>query len=807
MLSPPLPEWAESGPGAGAGAAVAATAAGAGVGGAAQAQQLALIAVMRCEAGDPPLPLSFHPTQWAPTGRPCVGAVIANPTIACAAAGVLFLLTVAVSRLPASALDKLLGGPPRTLLAVQGLLYFPSAPVVLAVLLYQGTALCSGVLLEHPRGVGDVCLGVVGLAVLIVFPFALARALRGGIPRLGRYRRDSEQGVREELHPRCRWLVGSGEWVSTTRAHRFVHRYTSVIRSLRPLQTYHGLSWVGRVLALNWAGADMVLSLVMALVTAALPTKDWACGVVHLSVAAVSLLACAAQIHLSPYAIPRDNWLNPARLLLQAAALTCSGCGYLAHSDALFTANQVLLIASLVAVFLKILADVGTSLWVLLQHRRRQLQIAEWGELPVSLTADDGRETGEDSDSYHALTSPRPSGGSPGRPAAQKWQRRKGSVTMPVGAAPPPLDPAAIASVHSRPSPRRRQSDSVEDRTDTVGPLTPSGTMSATQQSLDWHRMLTDISLGRAIESPEVLRRESQRDLRANDSIDTPDITRTRKARSPPPGAAGVSATMSSRGSPAEIALLQQSSRPRRQPSTRFTGFQFGRTASGVSDTAQTSPTAVPTAARRVSAPPASTPPARRGSGAPVPAARRPSAGPADAGAGAHRRGSGDSALPGSPDGRCRVSGADPSPPHSPTTPTAVARMISGPVSFEGPRRGSADSGCPTSPGSDVPGRVTTSPVLVSSANSASVGRTVRVAAASPLVPPRPGGGGVVVSVSTGKAQRSGTAAPVRRRSEAAGLTSPFPRHSTSSGVAPGSAQEGHAAGRGLRREGSLTVG
>eukprot|EP01062_Namystynia_karyoxenos_P060831 TRINITY_DN5256_c0_g3_i1.p1 TRINITY_DN5256_c0_g3~~TRINITY_DN5256_c0_g3_i1.p1 ORF type:complete len:1344 (+),score=177.62 TRINITY_DN5256_c0_g3_i1:74-4105(+) len=256
------------------------------------------------------LPFTLHPTQVSIPGFSLpmhAGCAILNLVIAAGAA--------ALHALAALALQKATG---KTRMAAQGMIRFPSGPVLLFAVLGQGPVFAGARLIRHASGSIDAITGFVTLMVCSLLPLTVwhegKRSQRQAVYKLDP---DARDGCK-------RYWLGAGEWLSlhTRDQYNFrVERWGVVFRAALP--------WQSGVLAL-----DVVLSQAVALSAGAGGGSCAACGWMRIGDALASFLLTAVILKRKPYARPirlpvtvLAQVLIGIGALILAGGFLSSGCG------------------------------------------------------------------------------------------------------------------------------------------------------------------------------------------------------------------------------------------------------------------------------------------------------------------------------------------------------------------------------------------------------------------------------------------------------------------------------------------------
>eukprot|EP01064_Diplonema_japonicum_P036469 TRINITY_DN818_c2_g1_i1.p1 TRINITY_DN818_c2_g1~~TRINITY_DN818_c2_g1_i1.p1 ORF type:complete len:1036 (+),score=236.40 TRINITY_DN818_c2_g1_i1:81-3188(+) len=330
-------------------AAGSALAAGAGAG---AATRLVVVS-MGCHIdGKQKLPRALHPTQMEVWGSESLGIVVGNFAITLGFTALCYLLVQIASLGGAVIFPKLFEG-----LDTQGWMRFPSAPLFVFLLFYQGTTLGSINLIIHPPGVAGLVVGICSMAMCMMVPVGVFMAVRRGVPYHAVYM--LEKGCTGAK----RMLIGEGEWVNTKKSCFWVQRWTSMVRVYR-----EEVAW--------YAVVEFAGSLAISAMQAA-ETEDYVgCGHKKLFTSAVFAIMLVCEALIWPHARQRDSAVDFVMLGLQAASLGLAGCGYYAGDlkHPTFTIASNLMLGAVFILLGKVVLDLISEVYILCDGRRTRLQ-------------------------------------------------------------------------------------------------------------------------------------------------------------------------------------------------------------------------------------------------------------------------------------------------------------------------------------------------------------------------------------------------------------------------------------------------
>eukprot|EP00754_Rhynchopus_humris_P013548 Rhum_TRINITY_DN14333_c3_g1::Rhum_TRINITY_DN14333_c3_g1_i1::g.81316::m.81316 len=336
-----------------AGGAVIAGVVGAGAAGA--ATQLVVVSGW-CRTSDhhDRLPVTLNPTGLVIGGQPAAGMIVGNVAITL---GFLVLCSIVLCVVKSIGPSNVAAKVEESMDA-QGVLRFPSAPLFVFQLTFQGTTLGGMILVLSPPDTWAFALGACTvLASMLVPLFVFARVARD-IPKRAVYLRDAE------VTPPMRLLIGQGEWVNREKNADWVHRYSSVVRTYRQPMAWYAL--------IEFAGS-FTLAAIHAVKTESLA----ACGHAKVASAVVFLILLVLEATLWPHARFRDSFADFVALGAQFSAMLAMAYGYYRGENGnawTFSVANHMLAGAVAIIFTKALLDVITEVYILFSGRRRRLQ-------------------------------------------------------------------------------------------------------------------------------------------------------------------------------------------------------------------------------------------------------------------------------------------------------------------------------------------------------------------------------------------------------------------------------------------------
>eukprot|EP00659_Diplonema_papillatum_P018678 gene18678-28832_t len=296
----------------------------------------------------------LHPTQLTINGSIALGAVVSNFAIIAAFS----VLSYAVFRLADGPCRHMLPVRFREGIDTQGFLRFPSAPLFVLQLLYQGTLLGAMVLILQPVSalvfIGAICV----LIGCLLVPIGCFVVVRESVPARAYYAEvESDTAAWKQI------LMGKGEWVAVERSTHWVNRWATVVRPFR-----QDTAWFFLV--------EMASSVALAGIQAVRSESLVGCGHVKLFSSVIFFILLLAEMYVSPHARLRDTVGDTIQLGAQSSALVLVSIAYYKEDTRYwtFTAANMLLMSSVAVSILKAVVDGGTEAYILYSGRRRKLQ-------------------------------------------------------------------------------------------------------------------------------------------------------------------------------------------------------------------------------------------------------------------------------------------------------------------------------------------------------------------------------------------------------------------------------------------------
>ncbi|KAJ9456615.1 hypothetical protein DIPPA_20406 [Diplonema papillatum] len=268
-------------------------------------------------------------------------------------------------------------------LDIQGFLRLPSLPLLVFASLYQGSALGSMILIYNPPSVVAFAAGLLSAVFCVMVPLLVFCEVGKGVPSLAFFKEDDQYAGFG-----WRFMIGKGEWVSTTPKVLWARRFQSVLTVYNEDQAWFGLVRFGSSFALAALSAPV--------------TEDYmSCGHVKLCSALVVLIELAAMIRVWPYVMSRDALADIVTSFSEAGGMLLLAAGYYAGDPYNWTHSTaaVLLTVALFTVGIRVLLDVATELFVFLTHRRVRLQESVFessAQTDSFITPDDLRRFGKE---------------------------------------------------------------------------------------------------------------------------------------------------------------------------------------------------------------------------------------------------------------------------------------------------------------------------------------------------------------------------------------------------------------------------
>eukprot|EP01062_Namystynia_karyoxenos_P039296 TRINITY_DN28580_c0_g1_i1.p1 TRINITY_DN28580_c0_g1~~TRINITY_DN28580_c0_g1_i1.p1 ORF type:complete len:1007 (+),score=135.38 TRINITY_DN28580_c0_g1_i1:88-3108(+) len=307
------------------------------------------------ELAEPYLPRSISPLRMRLGERDVYGGAIVGNALLIAAAFAAHLAACCAARELSRRLPALQF--PRSWVAVQGTVRFPSMTLLAGLVLYTGVVTCGAVLLWQPDHSHSVALGTVGLLSAVGFAAYCTRELAGINGR-------AEIGSDERPGTLVGWLCGTQDWLP--RAGDSVRRFGVLFRRFKSSGSRFIL-------------ADLALSTVTGVLIGWLPAELPRCAARNLASSGCVLLYTAVLASMRPCIAPRANHIDVLSHATLAAGLGCLAGAQFAddRSHWGYTVGATCSLVAITALCVNVVADVYTlghrfctqRYWRLLRNR------------------------------------------------------------------------------------------------------------------------------------------------------------------------------------------------------------------------------------------------------------------------------------------------------------------------------------------------------------------------------------------------------------------------------------------------------
>ena len=312
-----------------------------------------------CEHGKfDELKFQFHPLRFRIDGSHPLAAIVGNFSLMVCFSVLMKVASVLLKRFGPSKIKNDLYNHNDP----EGFLRFPSSALFIFQFLYQGTVLSAVLIIAHPPSVFYFCFGFVTLLIYVALPVVVTRIVHRGIPYLGFYAADPERMNSYWLES----IVGPGEWVSRFEDNHWVQKYASFIRSYQQERVWFPL-------------IDFASQVAVACCSVLTPQNSVGCGHVRLAQAFIFLILLVVEGWSWPHARSRDSVVSFVLTGMQLTALVLMAFGYYGVlKNSLFRSADMLMLACSVVLLLKVLADLGTEIYIFACGRRVRLQRMFW---------------------------------------------------------------------------------------------------------------------------------------------------------------------------------------------------------------------------------------------------------------------------------------------------------------------------------------------------------------------------------------------------------------------------------------------
>ncbi|KAJ9458469.1 hypothetical protein DIPPA_34246 [Diplonema papillatum] len=304
--------------------------------------------------------MALSPLQLKVQGSTALGMILGNFLIMCictvAAYAACRLLHVCKLKLM-SANEKMMKRDAR------GWLRFPSAPLVVFTLLFQGTTLGTFLVLLDPPTTFALLVAIMSLTICVTVPLVVFSRILPSIPKSARYDMD-----RDLKGPVINFFLGPGEWVSVKREKHWANRFSSVIRPYSATVPWYGFVEYCASLSLSAMSATMV-------------DNYPACGHIKLFSGLIFLVELIVIVTVQPYARLRDTLAFAVITFAEMVAMFLMSVGFY-HGEATHwthIAAAAFLLIALVVIGIKLLTDIICEVYLAIKDRRLRLQRLAFG--------------------------------------------------------------------------------------------------------------------------------------------------------------------------------------------------------------------------------------------------------------------------------------------------------------------------------------------------------------------------------------------------------------------------------------------
>eukprot|EP01063_Lacrimia_lanifica_P036243 TRINITY_DN7138_c0_g1_i1.p1 TRINITY_DN7138_c0_g1~~TRINITY_DN7138_c0_g1_i1.p1 ORF type:complete len:534 (+),score=138.42 TRINITY_DN7138_c0_g1_i1:607-2208(+) len=302
---------------------------------------------------------AMHPTQWRLRGDEEAGMVVGNFAITMG-----FWLVCYIGLRGVVTLGGKLKPEVFEEVDAQGLLRFPSAPLLVFQFLFQGTSLgAMKLVVQRPSHIG-FAIGLGGMLTCFAIPFVMLRCIARDVPALAVYVRDPTTPNKYCL---TRFLCGPGEWVNSQGHVNWMARWSIAVRAYK-----QPLGW--------WMFLDFAVSFVVAALhaTPIEPGNMIQCGHQKAFTAFVFFFITSLESLHQPQCRFRDVCVSISANALQGFAMAFMATGYY-QRDLNYVgfelAGNVMMLA-LGMLMSKTVLDLIALAYILIGGRRRRLQKA-----------------------------------------------------------------------------------------------------------------------------------------------------------------------------------------------------------------------------------------------------------------------------------------------------------------------------------------------------------------------------------------------------------------------------------------------
>ena len=236
---------------------------------------------------------------------------------------------------------------------------YPSIPILVWELLFQGTVVASFTLIHENTNIGLTIAGVSVIVLCLFFIISLHKYLKKVVlvDRHIEYKHYDRSAFEKVFS-------GESSWVSRHNNHNILESSPSSSTVLKPdyLKRFSGV--IGRYTrhSFNWPAVELLISLVLAAVPATGKSSRYDCGVMKAVSASLFTLFTLCEILIRPNINKQSNITYAVVNVLQCVGLSCASAGYfqnLDSDDVVVKGGRMAFLIAIIILFFKCFIDVS----------------------------------------------------------------------------------------------------------------------------------------------------------------------------------------------------------------------------------------------------------------------------------------------------------------------------------------------------------------------------------------------------------------------------------------------------------------
>ena len=325
-------------------------------GGAVSSSAMHALVLLSLDCGNQEIPFAMHPTRWVISESQFLGAVVGNLFLVGVTVVLIGSISVVVHQMQPSSLKT------ETLIVAFGYLRFPSIPIMLLLMLFQGTLHSSLRLLFHSSNIWFIMIGLsVTLLVGVFIPWKIIVIIRDIVYNKKHCIFMDDPGNQSKA---SLMFLGPGEWVSLRRNHPLLYeQWTCMLKPFKQQNVTHTL-------------CSIVCLFISSLLTSQLPDTLESCARLRGASGGVFTVLAISDLYARPYVRRLDLCFFPAFNALVAAGLFLQSAGFAFRFKQmwLFELADILFEIIFFSILIKTAADIISDIYILATGRRARMQ-------------------------------------------------------------------------------------------------------------------------------------------------------------------------------------------------------------------------------------------------------------------------------------------------------------------------------------------------------------------------------------------------------------------------------------------------